>query len=125
MNGPGDDKRPSRVLEYLYIGSRVHAKNRGLLKELGINRVLNVTPPKTMDPTNGIPNFFEKDRSMTYKRVPVFDNRGEDILAHLDSSLSYIEQQGKFYGSVLVHCAKGVSRSATVVVAYLMRTRGL
>lgn len=48
MSGSGsDDKRPSRVLEHLFIGSRVHAKNRGLLKELGINRILNVTPART------------------------------------------------------------------------------
>lgn len=45
-----------------------------------------------MDPTNGVPNFFEKDRSMTYKRVAVFDNRGEDLLQHLESCISFIEQ---------------------------------
>lgn len=43
----GSDKRPSQVLEHLFIGSRVHAKNRGLLKDLGINRILNVTPART------------------------------------------------------------------------------
>lgn len=47
MSASSDDKHPSRVLEHLYIGSRAHAKNRGLLKELGINRILNVTPPRT------------------------------------------------------------------------------
>lgn len=45
-----------------------------------------------MDPTNGVPNFFEKDRAMTYKRVAVFDNRGEDLLQHLESCISFIEQ---------------------------------
>ena len=47
MTSLSDDKRPSQVLDHLFIGSRAHAKNRGLLKELGINRILNVTPPKT------------------------------------------------------------------------------
>lgn len=47
MSVPFDDKRPSRVLDHLFIGGRAHAKNRGMLKELGINRILNVTPPKT------------------------------------------------------------------------------
>lgn len=45
-----------------------------------------------MDPTNGVPSFFEKDRSMTYKRVAVFDNRGEDLLQHFQSCISFIEQ---------------------------------
>lgn len=46
-SGGGSDKRPSQVLKHLFIGSRAHAKNRGLLKDLGINRVLNVTPART------------------------------------------------------------------------------
>lgn len=47
---------------------------------------------RRMDPTNGVPSFFEKDRSMTYKRVAVFDNRGEDLLPHMESCISFIEQ---------------------------------
>jgi protein-tyrosine phosphatase len=34
-------------------------------------------------------------------------------------------EQGKHYGSVLVHCNKGVSRSASFVIGYLMKTGGL
>jgi len=27
-----------------------------------------------------------------YKRVPIFDNRGEDLLGHMEASIAFIEQ---------------------------------
>eukprot|EP00611_Tribonema_gayanum_P023662 TRINITY_DN5022_c0_g1_i2.p1 TRINITY_DN5022_c0_g1~~TRINITY_DN5022_c0_g1_i2.p1 ORF type:complete len:343 (-),score=59.62 TRINITY_DN5022_c0_g1_i2:27-1055(-) len=125
MSGSGD-KRPSQVLPYLYIGSRGHAKSRGLLKELGIKRILNVTPPRTVDPNTGCPNFFEKEggQNLLYRRIPIMDNRGEDLLQHLESATAFIAA-GQYHGSVLVHCHKGVSRSASIVAAYLMKEQGM
>ena len=61
------------------------------------------------------PNFFEKEKHFTYKRIPIFDNRGEDLLAHMDAVYNFIEQ-GRHYGAVLVHCHKGVSRSTSFVI---------
>jgi hypothetical protein len=46
----------------------------------------------SLDPEAGCPNFFEKDRSLTYKRIPIFDNRGEDILQHMEPAVAFIEQ---------------------------------
>ena len=43
---------------------------------------------------------------MTYKRVPIFDNRGEDLLGHMESAISFI-RQAKHYGNILVHCNLG------------------
>ena len=46
----------------------------------------------SLDPEAGCPNFFEKDAQYTYKRIPIFDNRGEDILQYMDQAIAFIEQ---------------------------------
>jgi protein-tyrosine phosphatase len=113
-------KKPSQILSYLYLGGKVDAKAKEVLQKLKIKYILNCTPQRTVDPENGCPNFYEKERSFVYKRIPIFDNQGEDILAHMETAYKFIEE-GKHYGNVLVHCHKGVSRSASFVIGYLMK----
>lgn len=113
-------KKPSQILSYLYLGGKVDAKAKEVLQKLKIKYILNCTPQRTVDPENGCPNFYEKERSFIYKRIPIFDNQGEDILAHMETAFKFIEE-GKHYGNVLVHCHKGVSRSASFVIGYLMK----
>jgi len=110
----------SAVLGYLYIGGKSDAKDKAKLQKMGIKYILNCTPPRTLDRENGCPNFYEKEKSFVYKRISIFDNKGEDILSHLETAYNFIEE-GKHYGKVLVHCHKGVSRSASFVIGYLMK----
>jgi protein-tyrosine phosphatase len=81
---------------------------------------LAITSSYSVDTEAGCPNFFEKDHKITYKRIPIFDNRGEDILSHMDTAFNFIEH-AKHHGHILVHCHKGISRSASFVIGYLMR----
>lgn len=118
------DNKPSKILGYLYLGGKQDAKAKSLLQTLKIRYILNVTPPRSMDPESGCPSFFEKEGSFVYKRIPVFDNRGEDLLQYMEQSYRFIEE-GKHYGGVLVHCHKGVSRSSTFVIGYLMKKNGM
>ncbi|KAG1365500.1 dual specificity protein phosphatase 12 [Cocos nucifera] len=53
--------------------------------------------------------------------VPLRDTEDEDLLDYLDVCLDFIDESRK-EGSALVHCFAGVSRSAAVITAYLMRT---
>ncbi|OWZ11767.1 hypothetical protein PHMEG_00015166 [Phytophthora megakarya] len=118
------DAEPSQILEHVFLGSRTHARDKELLQRLRITHILNVTPPKTTDPVAGVPNFFEKDKLFTYRRCPIFDNKAEDITGVLEGCIAFVDQ-AKYYGRILVHCNKGVSRSSSVVVAYLMKTRSM
>jgi protein-tyrosine phosphatase len=113
-------KKPTQILSYLFLGGKSDAKSKESLLELNIKYILNCTPQRVDDPEFGCPNFFQKDKTFIYKRIPIFDNKGEDILPHLDSAFKFIEE-GRHYGNVLVHCHKGVSRSASFVIGYLMR----
>lgn len=49
--------------------------------------------------------------------VPIRDHASEPIHEHFDDCINFIAQTE---GAVLVHCAAGVSRSATIVMAYLI-----
>lgn len=62
----------------------------------------------------------------SYKRlhIQVDDTPDEDILRHFPQTTQFIDQALRDGGAVFVHCAMGVSRSASVVCAYLMWKEG-
>lgn len=57
---------------------------------------------------------------VTRMAVPLRDTEEENLLDHLEPCLDFIDE-GRKEGNVLVHCYAGVSRSATIITAYLMR----
>jgi len=65
---------------------------------------------------------LEYPESFQYKVIPLADLPTEQIIPHLDDAIAFI-QTALISGSVLVHCAQGVSRSATIVTAYVMKTK--
>lgn len=108
-------KGPAEILDYLFIGSEEHASNLSQLKEHNISSVLNVA--------KGCRNYFEDD--LEYFNLPVLDICEEDISTIFQKSYDFIEQVHLSGGKVLVHCNAGISRSATICAAYLMKRQGL
>ncbi|KMZ62737.1 hypothetical protein ZOSMA_44G01400 [Zostera marina] len=53
--------------------------------------------------------------------IEVLDAPMENLEQHFDDCIDFIEQAKDSGGSVLVHCFAGISRSATIVVSYLMK----
>ncbi|RZF47799.1 hypothetical protein LSTR_LSTR006063 [Laodelphax striatellus] len=54
-------------------------------------------------------------------RIPVLDNLSEDILTHLHRVADCINEIKCKGGRTLVHCVAGVSRSASLCLAYLIK----
>ncbi|KAH6832562.1 dual specificity protein phosphatase-like protein [Perilla frutescens var. hirtella] len=68
--------------------------------------------------------YAGKDLKFVRMAVPLRDMESEDLLDYLDVCLDFIEDSRK-EGSVLVHCFAGVSRSAAIITAYLMKSEQL
>ncbi|KAI0079219.1 phosphatases II [Panus rudis PR-1116 ss-1] len=58
-------------------------------------------------------------------RIEIDDAEDEDMLPHLVPAITFIQKQLDNGYGVLVHCLAGISRSATIVAAYLMYSRGI
>lgn len=135
---------PSRILPYLYLGSLRHANSLTLLSRLRINLVISVG--EDLDWLNG--HKFQHNNDIrvdvdgknsiyhirpltqplcTVRSVLKVNNLQDDgiddlahslpaILAFIDAELRRLQQT-----RIMVHCRVGVSRSATVVIAEVMR----
>ncbi|CAG8620606.1 13292_t:CDS:2 [Dentiscutata erythropus] len=105
---------PSRILPFLYLGNLNHACNASMLKSLGITHVLSVGEDSRLD---------NKDFEVQYLNN-LFDDGIDSLWNHLDSCVNFIERARILNGKILIHCRVGVSRSATITIAYIMRHLG-
>lgn len=105
---------PDEIVPGVYLGSVECAWNRHGLKSLAISHILTIA---FYEPC--YPDLF------TYSVVPVDDRNSEDLLSNFPSCFEFIETALKQGHKVLVHCRHGASRSAAVVMSFLMKYRGM
>lgn len=99
----------NKVVNGLYIGNIRDAENKESLSNNGITHILSVY-------NNAKPVFED----MTYLCIEASDSSSQNLLQHFKECISFIHECRLSGGSCLVHCLAGVSRSTTMVVAYLM-----
>jgi protein-tyrosine phosphatase len=98
---------PIAIDEHVYIGDEDSARDIGVLQELGITHILIAGSYMRAYLTN-----------MNYKQLPLEDSLEQNLTNYLSDALAYIDNA---QGKVLVHCAAGISRSGSIIVAYLMK----
>lgn len=99
----------------LFIGGLQAVDRPDLLDEHGITHILSVLEYDHCD--------YEEYAKYTRLWISAEDHPSQNLLQHFESSNAFIEQALAGSGRVLVHCAMGVSRSATLVCAFLMYRR--
>ncbi|OXB65881.1 hypothetical protein ASZ78_008575 [Callipepla squamata] len=103
--------RLSRITPCLYLSDSVAASSAQLLAANHITTIINVSREMASVPHPGV----------QYLHVPVADTPTAPISACFNSVSNLIRSVGERGGRTLLHCAAGVSRSATVCIAYLMK----
>lgn len=99
----------NKVVDGLYLGNIRDSENRDSLSRNGITHILSVC-------NNAKPVLED----MTYLCINAADASSQNLSQHFKESIRFIHECRLNGGACLVHCLAGVSRSTTVVVAYLM-----
>ncbi|CAI2349609.1 unnamed protein product [Caenorhabditis sp. 36 PRJEB53466] len=104
-----------RALPRVFFGSQDVAADLPILEHHKITHVVNVG--------TGIPNHYPA--KFEYLKIDILDLPETRIVPYFDQVFEFIDKVRNAEGNVFVHCNAGISRSATFVVAYLMKTERL
>ncbi|KAL8456827.1 hypothetical protein ACS0TY_034897 [Phlomoides rotata] len=115
ISDAANTEKPSPISGSLFIGGALAARSVYTLQLLGVTHILCLCSNEIGQADSQFPELFE------YKNFSqICDNEDaniSDIFLEAHDFIDHVEQSG---GKVLVHCFEGKSRSATLILAYLM-----
>ncbi|KAI6176691.1 Dual specificity phosphatase, catalytic domain protein [Aphelenchoides bicaudatus] len=110
----GQMEKPSKIFDYLYLGTEWNAANYDELERNKIKYILNVS--KEID--NFFPAHFD------YLKIFIADDVTTSLVNIWQQTFKFIKMAKQKDSVLLVHCKKGISRSASIVIAYAMKEYG-
>ena len=105
-----DNNDINEVADNLYVGNISTATNKELLQEKGITHIINILSHR-FEP---YPSDFE------YMHIHAYDVINWTLIYNFQATNLFIRDALKDGGKVYIHCMCGVSRSVSVLLAYLM-----
>eukprot|EP00931_Biecheleriopsis_adriatica_P121389 TRINITY_DN96470_c0_g1_i1.p1 TRINITY_DN96470_c0_g1~~TRINITY_DN96470_c0_g1_i1.p1 ORF type:complete len:464 (+),score=159.14 TRINITY_DN96470_c0_g1_i1:31-1422(+) len=109
------DADANEIMDGLFLGAAKAASDKQAMKKRRISHVLIAHP--TMPEQH--PKHF------TYGRAPLLDMPSFNLLEKIPDALAFLRGARSKGGKVFIYCAKGISRSSSLVIALLMLEQGI
>lgn len=97
----------SKIIEGLYITGFETACDKKTLDKFHIKAIISL---------GDIREYCKYD-DISYMNIDIYDDKDEDIQKYFEATHGFINDAK---GNILVHCRAGISRSVTIVIAYLV-----
>ena len=97
----------SIITDNIILGSSFEANCQEKLKELNVSNILIC----------GRELRYHKNNNFIYKKLNLRDTNDEDLIIFLYDAFNYIDSSKK---TIYIYCKKGISRSSSIVIGYLM-----
>ena len=99
------------IIDNIYLGDFRTADNIDMLRQYNITHIINCA--------FNLPNRFPEQ--ITYKRLDLRDEPDQPITERLEEAYQFIKENKD--KNIFVHCVFGKSRSASVVIFYVMKEK--
>eukprot|EP01017_Pseudomicrothorax_dubius_P002044 TRINITY_DN0_c77_g1_i1.p1 TRINITY_DN0_c77_g1~~TRINITY_DN0_c77_g1_i1.p1 ORF type:complete len:235 (+),score=25.34 TRINITY_DN0_c77_g1_i1:59-763(+) len=107
---------PTEDMGGLFLGNMVAAQDFKLMAQYQIGAVLSIAQETRIS--------YPYSLVTAHKVVFAFDDDAFDLTRHFQECIDFINENRRRGVSVFVHCMAGISRSSTIVLAYLMHSEG-
>ncbi|KAM9858078.1 dual specificity protein phosphatase 18-like [Aulostomus maculatus] len=105
-----------RVSDHLYLSNARAAASASLVTGNNITCIVNVSETRSSSPAPA---------GVDYIHIPVSDSPSSPLSDHFDEVADTIQRNAERGQRTLVHCNAGVSRSAALCMAFLLKHRGV
>ena len=117
MNNRDNDKDINEIIPHLYISNWDTSNNPEIIRFYNIKAV--ITLETTNKPTRILRYYY--GNKIDFMHIQIIDSKDSDIDKHFDSTYNFIQKHISKNENVLIHCAAGISRSATIILNYILR----